>query len=87
MVFEAYGGAHDVGGPAADFKREEVFCAGLAEATLVLHDPWGGNRPGVVAAAVYRPPQNSFWGAPLTAPAQGDSTQALVSACGVMSGG
>lgn len=64
VVFEAYGGAHDVGGPAEDFKGKEVVWAGLAEVTLDLHDPWGGNRPALVAAAVCRTPQNSFLGFP-----------------------
>lgn len=41
MVLEAHGGAHDVGGPTADFKCKEVAWAGLAEATFVLHDRWG----------------------------------------------
>lgn len=62
MVFKAYGGAHDVGSPAADFKRKEVVWAGLAEVTLGLHDPWGGNGPALVAAAVCWTPQNSFLG-------------------------
>ena len=38
LVFEAHGGAHDVSSPAADFKGEELFGAGLSEATLGPHD-------------------------------------------------
>lgn len=37
LAFKAHGGAHDVGGPAGDFKRKEVVWAGFAEATLGLH--------------------------------------------------
>lgn len=41
LVFKAHGGAHDVGGPTADFKGEEVVLAGLAETTLGLRGLWG----------------------------------------------
>lgn len=62
VVFEADGGAHDIGGPTEDFKRKEVVWAGFGEVTLDLHDLWGGNRPVLVAAAVCRTTQNSFLG-------------------------
>lgn len=43
FVFKAHGGPHDVGSPAADFEREEVVWAGLAEPTFGLRGLWGGN--------------------------------------------
>ena len=88
MVFEAHGGAHDVGGPAEDFKRKEVVWAGLAEVTLGPHDPWGGNRPALVAAAVCQTTPEYVLGLPVAAPAQCPTPRRpLVSAGAVTSDG